>query len=108
MLKFQIFLARVLIGTHHGRGRPFPPVLNDPDPVEITLAHGGKVVTVSSDHALYRLESGWIDLFWKMVRRYGWWGIDYLEALMIIADRTVSAREQKVPQAQKHEDVAVL
>jgi CRISPR-associated endonuclease/helicase Cas3 len=91
-------LIRFLIGTHHGRGRPFPPVLDDPEPVVITLTHGGKTLTTSSDHRLYQLDSGWIDLFWRMVRRYGWWGIAYLEAVMITADRTVSAREQRVPQ----------
>jgi CRISPR-associated endonuclease/helicase Cas3 len=91
-------LIRFLIGTHHGRGRPFPPVLNELNPVEITLAHRGTAVTVSSDHRFYRLDSRWVDLFWKMVRRYGWWGIAYLEALIITADRIVSAREQQVPQ----------
>jgi CRISPR-associated endonuclease/helicase Cas3 len=91
-------LIRFLIGTHHGRGRPFPPVLSDPLPVEITLAQGGKDVSISSDHGLYRLDSGWVELFWKMVRRYGWWGIAYLEALIVTADRFVSAREQQAPQ----------
>jgi CRISPR-associated endonuclease/helicase Cas3 len=88
-------LMRFLIGTHHGRGRPFPPVLHDPDPVEIKLTYRGKCVSISSDHSLYRLDSGWVDLFWKMVRSYGWWGIAYLEAVIIAADRTVSAFEQR-------------
>lgn len=87
-------LARLLIGTHHGHGRPFPPVMNDLNPKDISLTKNGASATVSSDHGLYRLDSGWVDLFWRMVRRYGWWGIAYLEALLITADRTVSAREQ--------------
>ncbi|MGH8573928.1 MAG: hypothetical protein ACREX8_15340, partial [Gammaproteobacteria bacterium] len=97
----KVDLARFLIGTHHGHGRPFPPVLNDPTPVDVGLKHDGKHVTTTSDHRLYCLDSGWVDLFWRMVRRYGWWGVAYLEALLITADRTVSAREQRVtvPQA---------
>jgi CRISPR-associated endonuclease/helicase Cas3 len=89
-------LIRFLIGTHHGHGRLFPPVLSDPTPVEVSLGHDGKRITTTSDHRLYRLDSGWVDLFWRMVRRYGWWGIAYLEALLITADRSVSAREQRV------------
>lgn len=88
-------LIKFLIGTHHGHGRPFPPVLSDPTPVEVVLEHDGKRITTTSDHRLYRLNSGWADLFWRMVRRYGWWGIAYLEALLITADRSVSAREQR-------------
>jgi CRISPR-associated endonuclease/helicase Cas3 len=88
-------IVRLLIGTHHGWGRPFPPVLNDPVPVDVALKHDGSRITTTSDHRLYRLDSGWADLFWRMVRRYGWWGIAYLEALLITADRSVSAREQR-------------
>jgi hypothetical protein len=33
-----------------------------------------------------------------MVRRYGWWGLAYLEALLVTADRVVSATEQQPAQ----------
>jgi CRISPR-associated endonuclease Cas3-HD len=89
-------LIRFLVGTHHGRGRPFSPVLNDPTTVEVVLEHNGRYLKTTSDHGLYRLDSGWVDLFWRLVRRYGWWGIAFLEALLITADRSVSAREQRV------------
>ncbi len=88
-------LAKLLVGTHHGFGRPFPPVVKDSTPVEVKLALAGREMVVSSDHLLHRIDSGWADLFWSMVRRFGWWGLAYLEALMITADRTVSAREQR-------------
>jgi CRISPR-associated endonuclease Cas3-HD len=88
-------LAKFLIGTHHGFGRPFPPVVKDGNPVEVKLMLDGRELAVSSDHRLYRLDSGWTDLFWCMVRRAGWWGLAYLEALLVTADRTVSAREQQ-------------
>jgi CRISPR-associated endonuclease/helicase Cas3 len=71
-------------------------VLSDPTPVEVSLEHDGKRIITSSDHRLYRIDSGWVDLFWRMVRWYGWWGIAYLEALLITADRSVSAREQRL------------
>jgi len=90
----QSELARLLIGTHHGYGRAFAPVLNDAHPIPVVLKHDGSRIEVSSDHRLYRLDSGWVDLFWRMVRRYGWWGSAYLESLLITADRLVSAQEQ--------------
>jgi CRISPR-associated endonuclease/helicase Cas3 len=91
-------LARLLIGTHHGYGRPFAPPLPKREelrPVEVAGSYEGRLVTVTSDHGLYRLDSGWTDLFWKMVRCYGWWGLSFLEALLVTADHLVSAREQR-------------
>lgn len=87
-------LVKFLIGTHHGYGCAFAPFVNDltPTSVEIVFKEG-KRLAASSDHKLYSLESGWPDLFWCMVRRYGWWGIAYLEALLVTADRLVSARK---------------
>lgn len=88
-------LARFLIGTHHGYGRPFVPVVQDSRPVEVKLKLDGHELAVSSDHRLHRIDSGWTDLFWSLVRRFGWWGLAYLEALLVTADRTVSAWEQR-------------
>jgi len=88
-------LVKLLIGTHHGYGCAFAPAAEDPRPVDVMLTDNGRQINVSSDHGFCRLDSGWTDLFWKMVRQYGWWGLALLEAFLITADRFVSAREQR-------------
>jgi CRISPR-associated endonuclease/helicase Cas3 len=88
-------LAKFLVGTHHGFGRPLPPVVRDRSAVNVTLPCTDGDLVVSSDHGLHHLDGGWAELFWSMVRRFGWWGLAYLEAVFITADRTVSAWERK-------------
>lgn len=88
-------LARFLVGTHHGHGRPFAPVMRDTMPVTVQTALDCHTVSVSSDHGLDRVDSGWPDLFWSVVRRHGWWGAAYLAAVLITADGTASDRERQ-------------
>lgn len=99
-------LARFLIGTHHGFGRAFAPVTKDRNPVQVSVNHDGKTIKICSDHRLYHLDSGWVDLFSRMVRRYGWWGLAYLESLLITADHLASAREQQETANSEKEAVA--
>jgi CRISPR-associated endonuclease/helicase Cas3 len=83
-----------LVGTHHGRARPFPPVVPDPYPIEVCVEAEGQTLTGSSIHRLEHLDSGWVEQFWELTRRYGAWGLAYLEALLRLADYARSAEEQ--------------
>ena len=67
-------LTRHLIGTHHGLGRPFFPA--------------------APDIELWRDLSGWGESWHWLQERYGHWGLAYLEALVRLADWSVSAEEQ--------------
>lgn len=75
-----------LIGAHHGFCRPFAPVNDDPQPVEVTLQQSGRALRASSATGLERLDSGVAERFWRLTRRFGWWGLPYLEGLLRLAD----------------------
>jgi len=83
-----------LVASHHGWCRPFAPVIDDPEPVELTLEAEGVRVNVSSKHDLAALDSGIPERFWRLVERYGWFGLAWLEAILRLADHRRSEEEQ--------------
>src|SRR5207244_2978226 len=85
-------LAEWLVGAHHGRGRPFVPyIAEQPGAEDVRLVWAGQGASASPDHRLWRLDAGWTDAFWQLVRRHGYWGLAYLEALLRLADAAQSA-----------------
>ena len=81
-----------LIGSHHGRCRPFAPVVEDPRPMTVQVNYEGSTLTASSATGLERLDSGVADRFFALMRRYGCWGLSYLEACVRLADRCATGR----------------
>lgn len=86
-----------LVASHHGRARPFAPVVLDDDPPDVTLDLPSLKITLTADQRrelpLYRLDSGVSERFWELTRRFGWWGLAYLEAILRLADQQASALE---------------
>jgi CRISPR-associated endonuclease/helicase Cas3 len=87
-------LVRYLVASHHGHGRyRFPPSI-DPAPTDVTVVVDGHELAASSDHGLVQLDAGVPARFWQMVRRYGWFGLAWLEAILRLADHSQSRDEQ--------------
>ncbi len=83
-----------LIASHHGHCRPFAPVVFDERCVDVDFELRGQRTYWSGPTNLERLDSGVADRYWRLVRRYGWWGLAWLEALLRLADWRQSEKEE--------------
>ncbi|MCO6438181.1 MAG: type I-U CRISPR-associated helicase/endonuclease Cas3 [Phycisphaerae bacterium] len=85
-----------LIAAHHGFARPFAPVVLDD---ELPGVRVNGISLSSRDRAqlvpAHRPDSGIAERFWSLTRRYGWWGLAYLEAVFRLSDQQTSAAEDQ-------------
>jgi CRISPR-associated endonuclease/helicase Cas3 len=88
-------LASYIIGVHHGFGRPLPPVTQRTEGERVVETLHETRFDASTSYPYARLGGGWPNLFWKLVRRYGWWTLAYLETLLRLADRRRSQQEEE-------------
>ncbi len=91
-----------LIGTHHGCGRPFFSVWDDEPGFTVLVEAEGKSFETSSGKELARIDSGWVDRFALLNRRYGYWGLAYLEAILRRADCMQSRKEEQIAATKTH------
>lgn len=87
-------LVMHLVATHHGHARPWPPLVPDPDPRPVTFEMDGAKFTASSDTSTPPANARAVDRFWRLVRRYGWFELAWLEAVFRLADHRRSQLEQ--------------
>lgn len=82
-----------LIGAHHGWGRPWFPVWEEQRGFRIAVEAEDQTFECSDGLELARVDSGWVDRFVSLNRRYGYWGLAYLEAILRRADCMQSRKE---------------
>ena len=81
-----------LIASHHGRCRGMAPVIPDPQPEPFDVEVAGEILRFAGqDCPLAHLSQGVARRFWSLNRRFGWWGLPYLETLLRLADQYESA-----------------
>ena len=84
-----------LISTHHGWARPLPPIIEDRNPQTLSFSLDGLPLTTSSDLVKSALAGDMADRFWRLVERYGYHGLAWLEAILRLADHQQSAQESE-------------
>lgn len=80
-----------LIASHHGHARPFAPASPDLVLPAVYGSLDGVHIDLSSQErgSLLRphtIGAGIPERFWRLTRRYGWWGLAYLEAMLRLGD----------------------
>lgn len=97
-----------LIASHHGHARPFAPAVIDEEPPGVSLELLNAPVRLTTaqrdSKPMHRLDSGVAERFWRLTRRFGWWGLAYLEAVLRLADQRASAREDELPDVDPAND----
>jgi CRISPR-associated endonuclease/helicase Cas3 len=91
-------LVRHLIASHHGFCRPFAPTFDETDNLDVQVDGDwlGTTFCASTTDAVRasRLDSGVSKRFWSVLRRFGWLGLPYLEAIFRLADHRQSDDEE--------------
>lgn len=96
-----------LVGAHHGYSRPWFPVVDDPQAPEIEVTIDQTQIRISAAHSMHHPDSGVLGRFWRLTRRYGWWGLAYLEAILRLADHRRSAEEENESSRSETENYGV-
>ncbi len=86
-----------LLATHHGSARPFVDNVVENDAAKspfVTSLFGQSFVANSCAQTPAEWNVEMAERFWRVVRRFGWWGTAYRETVFRLADHEQSRAEQ--------------
>ncbi len=88
-----------LIATHHGSARPFANAVKEEPETDVKWPFNPELFDEKFPGGSYRQQiREWNaelpERFWRVVRKWGWWGASYREAVFRLADHAQSAAEQ--------------
>lgn len=94
-------LVLYLVASHHGMGRPICEDLSEAGPDLLTRVFEieGVPLTGAVDQQMGRPNQSHSERFWSLIEKYGWWGLPYLESLLVCADQLCS----KDPELTSHD-----
>lgn len=88
-----------LIATHHGSGRPFADHVEEnnaaKEPFKTSELFGETFELPTSAQQTATWNAELPERFWRVVRKFGWWGAAYREAIFRLADHAQSRAEQE-------------
>lgn len=87
-------LVQHLISSHHGQCRPFARPIVGSHAVPINAVWKGTVIDLPAGPSKPEFDPAVGERFVDLVRRYGWYGVAHLEAIMRLADWYQSEQEQ--------------
>lgn len=91
-------LVRLLVATHHGYGRPFFPAQIDPQLFDIAYSGALGELIVTRPYASASVGARVPIDFETVLRRYGWFGIAWLEAILRLGDHQASREAAELPE----------
>lgn len=87
-------LVRHLIEAHHGQCRPFARPVRDARAVSVRVQWRGVAIDLSPAEGEQIFDPEVAERFFDLRRRYGWYGLAYVEAILRLADWYQSEQEQ--------------
>lgn len=94
-----------LIATHHGSARPFANSVTENAAAQSPFSaelFGSKFKVDTCAQRIAEWNATLANRFWRVIRKFGWWGSAFQEAVFRLADHAQSQSEQMISKPEVH------